>query len=102
VSLPDEQTPQVFDVDVSLTVRITVGNPSAITRCTENEDRWRETYYDIHERDEVLEHLAFNAVFNRHRDGTMLDGWADLTPDELSMEIRRDVDLMDVREVRKP
>ena len=78
-----------FRVTVEVEVEVVVGDLTAITRCTENTDNWRGTYYDIQDEDEVLEHFAFNAVANHYRDASRLDGWADLDPGVVTFEVDR-------------
>lgn len=46
-------------------------------------------FYGYTTRDEVLRHLAFNAVVNGAEDVTVLDGWADLPGDACGMVVRR-------------
>ena len=69
-------------------VEIEIDDPDVIERVTGPEgDEWRSKLYDLHDVDDVLKHLAYNAVANGRRDVTMLDGWADLTRDACHMEL---------------
>lgn len=77
-------------INVIVPVVIEIEDDSdVITRCTENHDNWRGTYYDLSDEDEVIRHLAFNCAINGARDGTRLDGWADLSEDVLRMWVDR-------------
>jgi hypothetical protein len=75
---------------------------TAITRCTENHNDegepmpdergsrgWRNMFYDLEEEEDVLRHLAFNAVANGVSYASRLDGWADLQPDDVTMQVDR-------------
>lgn len=85
-----------FDVEMRVTVRVTIKDPLVIRRPVENIDRWREDLYNLTTRDQVLEHLAYNAVVNGQENGRILDGWADLDVDALTMEVMRDAELENV------
>lgn len=66
---------------VTLTVEVELQiADEAIRRCVENEDGWRETYYDLQTPEDVAEHLAANIGLAGARP-CHLDGWSDL-PDE--------------------
>lgn len=88
--------------DTGLTVRVivTVADERAILRCTENHDEdgqpqpdergsggWRNSYYDLRRREDVLDHWTYNAVVNGVRDASELDGWADLERGVVVMSI---------------
>jgi hypothetical protein len=68
-------------------VEVTIKDESAITRATENEDQFRETYYALISEEEVLEHFAYNRAMNRCYDASTLDGWADLPLGAVTMAI---------------
>ncbi len=94
----EDLAPQVFEVEVAVIVRITVRNPNAIDRCVNNEDGWRDTLYDLETTNDVLRHWAFNAVMNGREDVRKLEGWADLPPNAVTLDVRRDsFDVLDVR-----
>lgn len=44
-------------------------------------------YPDIVTEDEVLEHLAYNAIFNGVEDASRLDGWGDLERGKITMRV---------------
>ncbi len=71
-------TPLKFVVTVTQTIEVTVNNPSALSRAVDNEDGFREHYYDFSTADEVARHLAYNYAANGVDDVARLDGWADL------------------------
>ncbi len=48
---------------------------------------FRRSFYHFDNRDEVLSHLAYNAIANGRRDGQMLDGWADTDRSTLRMDL---------------
>lgn len=67
-------------VQMTVTVQVTINDDSVVTRCIENEDGWRDTFYRLETEDDVLEHLAYNCINNGVEDVSRLDGWADLEP----------------------
>ena len=82
----------IVRVECEVTVVIDVDEilcPNVITRCTENEDGWRDQLYDLQDRDDVLRHLAFNVVMNGVEDIRRLDGWADVPEDAVRMRVDR-------------
>jgi hypothetical protein len=71
-----------FDVDVKIT------DETVINRVTANKNGWRDTFYaSLRTRDDVLRHLAVNAVLNRVCHASALDGWADLADDACTMVV---------------
>jgi hypothetical protein len=50
-------------------------------------DEWRSQFYDLHTEDEVAEHFVFNAVTNGIYDVSGLEGWADIQPGAVRVEI---------------
>jgi hypothetical protein len=77
-------------VDCAVTVVIDLDpalGPDVITRCTENIDGWRDSYYDFTTPELVYEHLAYNCVANGVHDVSRLDGWADVPEDACRMFI---------------
>lgn len=75
-----------YTVEVTVYVTVRIHDPSVITRCVNNEDNWQNKFYNITTRDQVLAHLAYNAVANGCDDLRHLDGWADI-PKGASMEV---------------
>jgi len=49
--------------------------------------RMDDIYSGIVTEDEILEHLAYNAVFNSVYDASRLDGWADLERGKITMRV---------------
>jgi len=88
-----------FDVTMSVTVRIHVGDEDAIKRVIENHDSngvpqpigsggWQDVLYRLgDQRDDVLGHLAYNCIANGVHDATRLDGWADLPEGTVTMRV---------------
>ena len=62
------------EVEVQLTVRFTF-HPEVFDRV---DDEWRAGLYQLHDEDEIAEHLLYNLFQGRRVD--QLDGWADLPP----------------------
>lgn len=83
--MPD--APQVFDVEMQVTVRVTITDPLVISRPVENTDGWRDDLYPLFTQDDVLEHLAYNAVMNGSTNASRLDGWADLPASAVRMDV---------------
>ena len=82
-------TGQTFEVEMLVTVVVNVSDPLVLSRPIENTDGWRDDLYDLKTRDDVLNHLAFNAIANSVENGLILDGWADLPADAVTMEVSR-------------
>jgi hypothetical protein len=78
---------QVFDVEMQVTVRVTIKDPLVIRRPVENIDNWQGDLYPLFTQDDVLEHLAYNAVVNGRENARLMDGWADLPEDAVKMEV---------------
>lgn len=74
-------------VELIVRVKIDVNDPDVIARVVENHDGWQQMFYGMTTEQEVLEHLAYNAVRNGRSDATMLDGWADLPADAVVMDL---------------
>ncbi len=99
LSLP---APSVHEVEVTLTVKVTITDPDVVARCVENHndqhvpmppggkgaDRgWRDFFYDITTERDVVRHLAYNCAVNHYHDVSDLDGWADLPKGAATMSI---------------
>lgn len=89
-----------FEVGLNVTVVVEINDENAITRCVENQDEegrpqpderggsgWRNIYYRLLTREQVLEHLAYNASVNGIDDASRLDGWADLERGVVTMHV---------------
>lgn len=78
-----------FGVEVTATVVIDIPEDSdVLTRVTgPGGDEWRAQFYPLRTTDDVLEHIAFNAVANDILDINRLEGWADVDPDEVDIRI---------------
>lgn len=76
-----------FDIDFNGIVEVTVNDPSAFDRV--NEPEWVKDYYGIDSKAAMIEHLAWNAVANGYHDASRLDGFADLEPGVITMELDR-------------
>lgn len=88
---------RTYEVEMRVPVRITVNDERVIDHPVNNVDGWRDDLYNLRTRDEVLEHLAFNAVCNGAENALRLDGWADLPENAVQMDIDRNgVSLEDV------
>jgi hypothetical protein len=96
-SLP---SPSVHDVDIEISVRVTINDPDVVRRCVENLDDqgvpqpdergsrgWRNVMYDLRTEEDVINHLAWNCAMNHFHDASRLDGWADLPPTAATMTI---------------
>ena len=81
-------------VVLSQQVRVTVNNSDVIERVTGPKgDEWRAQLYNLRTEEDVLAHLAYNALANGCENATMLDGWADLPADAVSMKVERGFEL---------
>lgn len=69
-------------------VEVTINDRDVIERVTGPKgDIWRAQLYDLHTEEDVLDHLAYNAVANGVRQVNRLEGWADLPDDAAVMEV---------------
>jgi len=83
---PSMAEPQGFVVVFTTAVHLTIADPDVFERVTgPNGDDWRKQLYNLHTRDDVLEHLAYNCVANDVRNASLLDGWADLPKKAVQM-----------------
>lgn len=80
---------QTETIWVSTAVQITVQSETdAIERITgPHGDEWRAQMYPLHTRNDVLNHLAINAATSGVTDISELDGWADVSPGEITAQI---------------
>lgn len=93
-------------VAVDTVVVVDITDESVITRCTENHDElgvprpsgfvgengergWRDNFYDLRTREDVLQMLAFNCVANGVEHVNRLDGWADCSDEAATMHVDR-------------
>jgi hypothetical protein len=78
-------------------VRVTVNDPAVLERWTGPEgDEMRAQHYDLRNLRTVLAHLAYNCVANGVTNAKLLDGWADLPKNAVSMEPIGDFELQEV------
>lgn len=71
---------------MEVTVEFTIGDEDAIARCFT--DEWRRAIYAFDDEAEILSHWASNAIRNGTTDVSKLDGWADLAPGTVTMEVK--------------
>lgn len=77
-----------FSVEMTAHVEVTIEDYDEIVgRVLDNVNGWREHFYTLNDRDEVLEMFAYNAVANGETDVRRLDGWADLKPQLGTMNV---------------
>lgn len=80
----------VFRVPMLVPVLVTVTDADVIERVTGPKgDEWRSYAYPLRSRDDVLGHLAFNAMANGIQQVCDLDGWADVSVHAAKMELHR-------------
>lgn len=80
--------PSNYAVEMAATVHITVKDRDVIERVTgPGGDDWRSQLYDLRTEQDVLEHLAGNALKNGTERVNRLDGWADLPDDAATMYV---------------
>lgn len=85
------------EVELAVTVDVTVNNRDAILRVTENhpapsiaspDARWRDQFYpSLQTEEDVLYHFAELAVHGGFSDMSELDGWADLERGDVTMRV---------------
>ena len=75
-------------------VSVSINDPDVIERVTgPGGDEWRSRAYNLRTKDDVVRHLAYNAIANGIDRANRLDGWADLPDDAATMVV------LDVEEV---
>lgn len=85
-------------VDVEATVEIVIDHDHRSEYGDALDPRRMEGIYGrVESREDMLRHLAYNAVANGYGTADRLDGWADLPRDTVAMDVR-DVDVLDVGE----
>lgn len=78
------------DVPIRGEVRLTINDPDVLERVVGRDGHeWRENLYDLTTVEDVLEHLAVNAVRNGIGQVNRLDGWADMADDAATMAVQR-------------
>lgn len=79
--------PLSYRVEATATVLVDVRNPDVIERVTGPDgDEWRNQFYrTINTHEDVIAHIAFNAVANGVLDVNRLEGWADCGPDDVKI-----------------
>lgn len=75
---------------VECVVNVVVEDDDALQRVVGPDgDAWRTGCYGyILTEDDALQHWAYNAVTNGEQDVTMLDGWADLPRNAVTMQVQ--------------
>lgn len=100
---PDSVSLGEWYVDALTSVKITVTDAEHILRAVNNhtdagvpagpgEKGFQDFYYGPMTVEEVMQHLAYNAIANGIEDASRLDGWADLPPDVLTMSVEEVVE----------
>ncbi len=79
---------RLIPVTVTVYATVVVDDPEPFERVTGPDgDEWRSRFYDLYTDADVAEHLAFNAIANRIHDVSELEGWADVQPGLVRVEI---------------
>ena len=93
---------KTYLVDTRVTVRVEIPEDGTIfTRVSENHDDegrpqpvgggkggWRDVYYRaMEDESDVIDMFVYNAIANGVSRATSLDGWADLDPDAVRMDV---------------
>jgi hypothetical protein len=90
---------RVYTATVECQVRIEVRDADVIERVTgPGGDEWRKVAYPLRSEDDVLAHLAYNAVANGVQDVSVLDGWADVEAGKGAVLDVTDVEVIEVSE----
>lgn len=80
-------TERVVYVPVEAIVKIRINNEDAILRATERQGEDAEYFNADLTAEDIYKHFAYNAVANGMGDVSRLDGWADLTWQEVQMDV---------------
>ena len=80
---------RTIEIDAEVTIRITIDDERVITAMLADEDGRNSACYHLADEEEILRHLAFNALLNGRHDLRHLDGWGDM-PEGASMQVDRD------------
>lgn len=99
-----------YRLEYMVDVLIEINDDNVITRVLENHDDagvpqprqkggtgWRDTLYDLDDRDAVLDMLGYNLGLH-DRDLNQLDGWADM-PNTAATGRIADLDLISIEEL---
>lgn len=93
--------PLEADVVLSVPVAVRIKGEDAIERITgPGGDEWRSQFYDLHTREDVLNHLAAVCCRTGIEDASRLDGWADLETGVVTMIVGSPIEPMDIYEDR--
>lgn len=76
----------IAHVEVKVTIQDGCDPFSRVTSPVEGPD-FRLTLYDLFTEKDVLDHLVYNCAANGIDDASRLDGWADLEPGQVTMEV---------------
>ncbi len=83
---------QVFRPSVEVPVNVTVKDPDVFERITGPAGReWRQEHqFNLHTREDVLKHLAYECAVHGIGRANRLDGWDDLPDEAARMEVAVD------------
>lgn len=79
-----------LDGEITIKVLILIDESApgdVISRC--QTEAWRSHFYTLEGTEEIVEHWTFNAVINGVRDVRELEGWGDLEPGMVRLEVQR-------------
>lgn len=76
---------QVFHATETVTVRVVVKDRRVFERGQEKD--WQDAFYGPMDVNEMVHHLASNAIRNGILDASRLDGFADLARDAVTMDV---------------
>jgi len=90
--------PSTYDVDVRISLRVTVNDDDVIDRVVQNKDGdgvpqpigsggWQDKLYSLSTPEQVITMLAYNATVNGVEDISRLDGWGDLDYEAVDFKI---------------
>jgi hypothetical protein len=77
-----------FKITQEVEVEILVEDENALERITGPKgDDWRANFYKLFTEEDVLEHFAYNCINGGVKTANRLEGFADLSPGGVTMEI---------------
>jgi hypothetical protein len=79
----------MFVAHIDAAVCVEINDPDVIERVTGPKgDEWRSQMYNLHTKEDVIQHLAYNALVNGVGHASKLEGWADLPEGAATMSVR--------------